>query len=389
MANSELPDRPSYREDFEIAIVCALPVEFDAVALMIHPFWDHDGDFYGRANGDQNTYSTGRIGNYDVVLTLLPNIGKVSTAGAAASLRASYSQLKMVILAGICGGVPGVDSQREMLLGDVIISKQVIQYDIGRQYTSHFEIRDSTHDVLGRPNRDIRTLVNSFETSHGRRWLQQETAQFLLQLQEKARSLDSEILYQYPGSKEDKLFDADYIHRHRTPTTCDCLSLSRACNVAIEASCDELLCDVSYLIKRDRIEEIRQQERSLRTGAEVTNTACNPAIFVGLVGSGDTVMKSGEERDMIAAKHKIIAFETEGAGLWDEVPCIVVKGVCDYADSHKNKRWQPYAAATAAAAVKALLKRYIKTDKPPNRIQSSISGVQTGASRQSSNAYCK
>lgn len=70
-----------------------------------------------------------------VVLTLLPNIGKVSTAGAAASLRASYSRLKVVILAGICR-VPGVGSKQEILLGDVIISKQVIQYDIGRQYPS-------------------------------------------------------------------------------------------------------------------------------------------------------------------------------------------------------------------------------------------------------------
>ncbi|KAF4448411.1 phosphorylase superfamily protein [Fusarium austroafricanum] len=389
MASSEYPHRPSRREDFEIAIVCALPVEFDAVALMIDQFWDDDGDLYGRARGDQNTYNTGRIGNYDVVLMLLPNIGNVSMAGAAASLRASYSQLKIVILAGICGGVPGVGSQREILLGDVIICKQVIQYDIGRLYASHFEIRNSPHDILGRPNRDIRTLVKNFETSHGRCRLQRETARFLLQLQEKARSQESEILYQYPGSNEDKLFEADYIHRHRTPAACDCLSLSHGCNVAIKASCDELLCDASYLIKRDRLEEIRQREGTLRTGAEVTNTAYNPAIFVGVVGSGDAVMKSGGDRDKIAAEHEIIAFETEGAGLWDELPCIVVKGVCDYADSHKNKTWQPYAAATAAAAVKALLGRYIQTDKPANRTQSPISDVQLGVSRQSSDAYSK
>ncbi|KAH6873475.1 hypothetical protein B0T10DRAFT_466260 [Thelonectria olida] len=307
MATSEHPHRPSRREDFEIAIVCALPVEFDAVALTIDQFWDDAGDLYGRAVGDQNSYTTGRIGNYDVVLTLLPNIGKVSTAGAAASLRVSYSRLKIVVLAGVCGEVPGLGSRREILLGDVIISKQVIQYDIGRLYLGHFEIRNSPHDILGRPNRDIRTLVNNFETSHGRRWLQRDTARFLLGLQEKARSLDSEILYEYPGSNQDKLFDA--------------------------------------------------------------------------------VMKSGGDRDRFAAEHEIIAFETEGAGLWDEVPCIVVKGVCDYADSHKNKRWQPYAAATAAAAVKALLGRYIQTDRPANRSQSPISSVQTGVSRQGSDAY--
>jgi nucleoside phosphorylase len=66
-------------------------------------------------------------------------------------------------------------------------------------------------------------------------------------------------------------------------------------------------------------------------------------------------MKSGQDRDKIAKRQGVIAFEMEGAGVWDEVPCIVVKGVCDYADSHKNKIWQDFAAATAASATKALL----------------------------------
>ena len=35
--------------------------------------------------------------------------------------------------------------------------------------------------------------------------------------------------------------------------------------------------------------------------------------------------------------------------------CLVIRGICDYADSHKNKTWQPYAAATAAACAKEIL----------------------------------
>ncbi|KAK1948697.1 hypothetical protein LY78DRAFT_595338 [Colletotrichum sublineola] len=70
-------------------------------------------------------------------------------------------------------------------------------------------------------------------------------------------------------------------------------------------------------------------------------------------------MKSGEHRDRVAQEHGIIAFEIEGAGVWEEMPCIIVKGVCDYADSHKNKLWQDFAAAMAASATKALIKRYI------------------------------
>jgi hypothetical protein len=37
---------------------------------------------------------------------------------------------------------------------------------------------------------------------------------------------------------------------------------------------------------------------------------------------------------------------------------LVIKGVCDYADSHKNKRWQGYAAATAAAVTKGFLENW-------------------------------
>ena len=72
-------------------------------------------------------------------------------------------------------------------------------------------------------------------------------------------------------------------------------------------------------------------------------------------------MKSGEDRDEIAAKEEVIAFEMEGAGVWDHFPCLVIKGVCDYADSHKSKKWQNYAAAAAAACMKAFLEYWTVT----------------------------
>jgi hypothetical protein len=43
------------------------------------------------------------------------------------------------------------------------------------------------------------------------------------------------------------------------------------------------------------------------------------------------------------------------AGLMLEFPCIVVRGICDYSDSHKNKQWQGYAALVAAAYARELL----------------------------------
>lgn len=96
---------------------------------------------------------------------------------------------------------------------------------------------------------------------------------------------------------------------------------------------------------------------------EQANVVQQPLIHLGRIASGDLVMMSGHRRDEIAAREEVIAFEMEGAGVWDNFPTVVIKGVCDYADSHKNKRWQRYAAVTAAACMKAFLRRWREADK--------------------------
>ncbi|KAF1820020.1 purine and uridine phosphorylase [Dissoconium aciculare CBS 342.82] len=78
-------------------------------------------------------------------------------------------------------------------------------------------------------------------------------------------------------------------------------------------------------------------------------------LHYGNIASGNVVIKDGRTRDQIAQQEGVICFEMEAAGLMDSFPCLVIRGICDYADSHKNKRWQPYAAATAAAYARELL----------------------------------
>lgn len=51
-------------------------------------------------------------------------------------------------------------------------------------------------------------------------------------------------------------------------------------------------------------------------------------------------MKHGGTRDKLARKFGIVCFEMEAAGLINDLPCLVIRGICDYADSHKNKEWQ-------------------------------------------------
>ncbi|KAJ4855339.1 phosphorylase superfamily domain-containing protein [Trichoderma breve] len=318
--------KPTSRDQFHIAIICALPREADAVMLLFDEFWDEDSDPFGRANGDTNTYNTGRIGKHNVVLAILPGMGTNNAASATASLRSSYSNLKLALLVGICGGVPRI-ADEDVFLGDVVVSKAIVQYDFGRQYPGGFEIKNTIEDSLGRANKDIRGLLAVFETEHMRDWLSTKSADYLKQLQEAAKRKRRRAKYQNPGAIQNKLFLRDYIHQHQ-------LEQCETCNLG---------CDETQLVQRDV--------------SFLDNGVFN--IFIGRIGSGNTVMKSGKDRDRIAAQHNLIAFEMEGAGAWDEVPCLVVKGVCDYADSHKNKQWQDFAAATGACVMKAILARYV------------------------------
>lgn len=80
-----------------------------------------------------------------------------------------------------------------------------------------------------------------------------------------------------------------------------------------------------------------------------------PAIHYGLIASGNQVVKDALFRDKLAREMDVLCFETEAAGLMNHFPCLVIRGISDYSDSHRNKEWQGYAALAAAAYTKDLL----------------------------------
>ncbi|KAL7943956.1 nucleoside phosphorylase domain-containing protein [Trichoderma barbatum] len=347
---SKLSKPPSSRQDYRIAIICALPLECRAITLLFDQFWDEEADPLGQESGDTNTYITGRMGTHYVVLVLIPSLGKASMIRPAAFLRRRYPDLSFAILMGICGGVPNPGAG-ELLLGDVVISKNVIRYDSSEQYLDI--LLGGYNHLLVR--RQLRTFLAMLEGETGNDRLQRSTAQHLNQLQRRAGSKS----YSYPGFAEDRLFEASYRHKHWGNSPCEVCNLpgQNICDEAAQESCAKLGCDASQIVRRERLEE----KKNLRP-----EKAQRPAIFTGDVASGDAVLKSGDERDRIAKELGVIAFDMHESGLSEGLPCVIIKGICDYADGHKNKKWQPFAAATAAAAAKALLEQYYSQLVPPN-----------------------
>lgn len=333
--------RPRTRDDFQIAIICALTLEADAVEALFDEPYDKFGSIYPKQSGDQNAYITGRIGPYNVVLCYLPGMGIGSAASAAANLRVSYEQVKLALLVGICGAVPFLPNNDEVVLGDIIISDSVIQYDFGSQYHNGFRRKTDVKETLGRPSQEIRGFLAALRGRKTRSDLQEQTYKYLQTLQP-----PSETEWQYPGTEHDVLYEASYRHKHyrQNPdtkcTTCsNCKSSDDPiCDEALKEDCKRTGCDASS-IPRSRL----------------SANSVQPRVHIGTIASANTVMKSGEHRDKLVEMENVIGFEMEGAGVWDNLPCIIVKGVCDYADSHKNKKWQDYAAATAASCAKAFL----------------------------------
>jgi hypothetical protein len=173
---------------------------------------------------------------------------------------------------------------------------------------------------------------------------------------------------EYPGLEEDAadiLFDNSYLHKHYDPSNCNACgegASPRICNTARSIDCNELGCRRKGVVRRTRF------ARPETPGKE-NILAPPPSIHFGTIGSANYIMRSGKHRDNVAKDSEIIAFEMEGAGVWDCYPCIIIKSVGDYADSHKNKRWQLYAAATAAACAKAVLSKCGVSQEPVHRGQ--------------------
>jgi nucleoside phosphorylase len=343
------PPRPTCRDDFEIAIITALPLEYEAVTDIFDGFWNDDGDPYGKSKGDQNTYTTGWIGQHNVVLVICSDIGKVNASSAATSCSMSFPHVKLAFLVGVCGVAPQTSNGDELLLGDVVVSDQIVACDFGRRYADGIKLKCHPSYKTSATSHAIHRFMKIMQIDHYRELLPRRAMEHLKVIQDNYHDK-----YKSPQRIEDKLFLPEYRHKHQLPGVCqicyECTTTSEpVCDSALTSTCQELGCDESQLILRQRLAEDRIQQ--------------NPIVHWGTFASADTVLKSAQDRDQIARDYGVIGFEMEATGACDVFPCVVIKAACDYADSHKNKKWQKYAAVMAACVMKALLQWYPSTDR--------------------------
>ncbi|KAJ5564041.1 hypothetical protein N7513_000283 [Penicillium frequentans] len=323
---------PNSREDFGIAIICALQVEADAVEALFDQSWDENGDRYGKSRGDQNAYRTGVIGNHNVVLAYMPGIGKSHAARG----------IRLALIVGICGGAPS-GNDNEIFLGDIILSDEIVMYDLGRRFPGGFRRKEGI--TISTLNVEVRTFLQKLKGQIGREHLLRRTTHHFATLQKR----DGD--YSCPGGTRDRLYEKTYHHKHHASLRCKKCEKNELCKKAQEATCETLNGDESRLVARPQYFPDKLD------------------IHFGRIASGDTVMKSGVEKDKVAEDENVIAFEMEGAGICNNLPFILVKGVCDYADSHKDKIWQKYTAGRAAACMRSLLEQWAAIDPPEGSVE--------------------
>jgi nucleoside phosphorylase len=306
-------------EDYTVGWICALLLGLAAAAAML----DEAHEPPESIPQDINTYKFGRIGRHNVVLACLPldSYGTNSAAMVAAHMSRSFPTITTRLMVGVGGGAPGQGV--DIRLGDVVVGSQVIQYDLGKATAGgHF---DRIGDPV-KPPPALLTAVSNLASTHS-----------IMPLRLSASV--SDMLARRPNlskfgrpRSQDVLFKYTYDHPSRADT-CD------AC---------------------DPNQQVHRQPRS----------SDDPIIHYGKIASGNRVIKDGTENQRLARELNVLCFEMEAAGLSDHFPCLIIRGICDYADSHKNNVWQEYAAATAAAYAKEVLlaipaERIYKVKSPP------------------------
>lgn len=213
--------------------------------------------------------------------------------------------------------------KNDIRLGDVVVSlpgrgsSGVVQYDYGKSIQAQDFILTG---VLNMPHRVLLTALTALRGEHARHGnhICETVAEVL------ARKPQLATTHGMPSLKSDRLYRSDVLHPFDRDGTC-----SELCGQG----------------------PARLIERPIRGDYDDS-----PAVHYGVIASANSVMKDALLRDSLAKSHRVLCFEMEAAGLMNQFPCLVIRGICNYSDTHKNNEWRGYAAMTAAAYAKSFLK---------------------------------
>ncbi|KJK73800.1 hypothetical protein H634G_10906 [Metarhizium anisopliae BRIP 53293] len=313
---------------YTVGWICAISTEYLAAQLCLDEA--HERPEY-QSPHDNNDYTLGRVGKHNVVIAVLPDgeYGTSSAASVARDMLHSFPNVRIGLMVGIGGGAP--TRSEDVRLGDIVISTPrdgeggVLQYDFGKTIQDQ-AFRQTA--FLNRPPTVLLTAVNGLKTEYRRKRRQlEETISGIIRMEEE--DLQEEL--SRPPASSDRLYRSDFVYTPDKENGC-----VEACGI-----------DSSNLIARP--ERTRPQ---------------SPVVHYGLIASANQLMKDALVRDKLAAEQGVLCFEMEAAGLMNHFPCLVIRGICDYSDSHKNKEWQSYAAVAAAVYAKELLYRIV-----PNKVE--------------------
>jgi nucleoside phosphorylase len=319
MCNIQMADPKIYT----IGWICAITAEYVAAQAFLDE--QHAGP-ESLPPQNKNDYTLGKMGRHNVVICVLPlgEYGISSAARVAEDMLHSFPNVRIGLMVGIGGGAPS--PQHDIRLGDVVVSTPlngrsgVIQYDFGKMIQGQGFCPTG---FLDHPLTLLRAAVNGLQAQYEMEGHQlKESIYHALVKKPRLRKK-----YQRPNLESDRLYRSHIVHPRDSRSDC------------------KMVCSD---------DSIRLVSRHLRSEDED-----NPAIHYGLIASANQLMKDALIRDRLAAEMDVLCFEMEAAGLMNHFPCLVIRGICDYSDSHKNKEWQGYAAMVAAAYAKDLLRRIV------------------------------
>lgn len=270
--------RPASRNDYSIAVICALTIESDAVEAMFDEFWKG----YPKIENDSNAYTPGRIGEHNVVLAHMPDIGKANSAKVTSSFKNNFPGIKLGLVVGICGGMPFIREypreprEIDVFLGDVIT--EILQYDLGHQYSNEFIRIDTLQNTLGRPNDEVRAFLQKMRGLRGHAYLQDKIRNYFTDISQTEGFAKSK----YQGVEKDILYKSDYLHRHHEPTDCVCAELEgKNCKKARESTCEELGCSSEQSVKRIRLKKVEDDATNQANAWNEGAKAPNPLVHFG------------------------------------------------------------------------------------------------------------